>query len=160
LSWRATGNYYESIACYLHEQNIFVSIVNPVLISNFGGNTLRKPKTDKKDSLKIASYALSYWVELKEYPPQEDLRKPLKLLNRQYQQASKLKTMMNNNLISLLDLTFPGINKTFTSPPKNQMRMKNGVTFVLAFPHCGMISKLTMKAFSKKYKKWCIVIVT
>ena len=36
----ATGNYYEPIARYLHEQNIFVSVVNPVLISDFGGNTL------------------------------------------------------------------------------------------------------------------------
>ena len=63
----ATGNYYEPIARYLHEQNIFVSVVNPMLISDFGGNTLRKPKTDKKDSLKIASYALSYWTDLKKY---------------------------------------------------------------------------------------------
>lgn len=151
----ATGNYYEPIAHYLHEQNIFVSVVNPVLISDFGGNTLRKPKTDKKDSLKIASYALSYWVDLKEYIPQEDLRKSLKLLNRQHQQASKLKTMMNNNLISLLDLTFPGINKLFTSPSRESDGHEKWVDFVIAFPHCDMISKLTFKAFSKNYKKWC-----
>ena len=151
----ATGNYYEPIARYLHEQNIFVSVVNPVLISDFGGNTLRKPKTDKKDSLKIASYALSYWVDLNEYTPQEDLRKSLKLLNRQYQQASKLKTMMNNNLISLLDLTFPGINKIFTSPSRESDGHEKWVDFVLAFPHCDMIAKLTIKAFSRKYKKWC-----
>lgn len=151
----ATGNYYEPIARYLHEQNIFVSVVNPVLISDFGGNTLRKPKTDKKDSLKIASFALTYWLELKKYVPQEDLRKSLKLLNRQYQQASKLKTMMNNNLISLLDLTFPGINKLFTSSSRESDGHEKWVDFVLAFPHCDMISKLTIKAFSKKYKKWC-----
>ena len=151
----ATGNYYEPIARYLHEQNIFVSVVNPVLISDFGGNTLRKPKTDKKDSLKIASYALNYWTDLKKYVPQEDLRKSLKLLNRQYQQASKLKTMINNNLVSLLDLTFPGINKQFTSPSRESDGHEKWVDFVLAFPHCDMISKLTIKAFSRKYKKWC-----
>lgn len=151
----ATGNYYKPIARYLHEQNIFVSVVNPVLISDFGGNTLRKPKTDKKDSLKIASFALTYWLELKKYVPQEDLRKSLKLLNRQYQQASKLKTMMNNNLISLLDLTFPGINKLFTSSSRESDGHEKWVDFVLAFPHCDMISKLTIKTFSKKYKKWC-----
>lgn len=44
----ATGNYYEPIARVLHEQGIFVSVVNPMLISDFGGNTLRKPKTDKR----------------------------------------------------------------------------------------------------------------
>ena len=129
----ATGNYYEPIARYLHEQNIFVSVVNPVLISDFGGNTLRKPKTNKKDSLKIAFYALSYWVDLKEYVPQEDLRKSLKLLNKQYQQASKLKTMMTNNLISLLDLTFLGINKLFTSPSRESDGHEKWVDFVLAF---------------------------
>lgn len=151
----ATGNYYEPIARYLHEQNLFVSVVNPVLISDFSGNTIRKPKTDKKDSLKIATYALSYWVDLKKYVPQEDLRKSLKLLNRQYQQSSKLKTMMNNNLISLLDLTFPGINKLFTSPSRNSDGHEKWMDFILAFPHCDMVSKLTIKAFSRKYKKWC-----
>ena len=145
----ATGNYFESIARYLHEQNIFVSVVNPVLISDFGGNTLRKPKTDKKDSVKIASYALTYWLDLKEYTPQEDLRKSLKLLNRQYQQSIKLKTMMNNNLISLLDLTFPGINKLFTSPSRESDGHEKWVDFVLEFSHCDMISKLTIKAFAK-----------
>lgn len=150
----ATGNYFEPIARYLHEQDIFVSVVNPVLISDFGGNTLRKPKTDKKDSIKIASYALTYWLDLKKYTPQENLRKSLKLLNRQYQQSIKLKTMMSNNLISLLDLTFPGINKLFTSPSRESDGHEKWVDFVLEFPHCDMISRLTKKSFARKYKKW------
>ena len=151
----ATGNYFEPIARCLHEQNIFVSVVNPVLISDFGGNTLRKPKTDKKDSVKIASYALTYWHDSKKYTPQEDLRKSLKLLNRQYQQSIKLKTMMNNNLISLLDLTFPGVNKLFTSPSRESDGHEKWVDFVLEFPHCDMISKLTIKSFTRKHMKWC-----
>ena len=116
----ATGNYYEPIARFLHEQGIFVSVVNPMLISDFGGNTLRRPKTDKKDAVKLALYALTYWLDLKQYKPQEDLRKSLKMLNRQYQFAVKQQTMLNNNLISQLDLTFPGINKLFTSPDREQ----------------------------------------
>ena len=66
----ATGNYFEPIARYLHDQGIFVSVVNPMLISDFGGNTLRKAKTDKKDAVKIASYAINYWIELPQYQPQ------------------------------------------------------------------------------------------
>ena len=62
---------------------------------------------------------------------------------------------MNNNLISLLDLTFPGINKLFTSPSRESDGHEKWVDFVLAFPHCDMISKLTIKFFSRKYKKWC-----
>lgn len=151
----ATGNYYEPIARYLYEQGLFVSVVNPILIRDFGGNSLRKPKTDKKDSIKIASYALTYWVDLKQFIPSEDLRKGLKLLNRQYQQAVKVQTMLNNNLISLLDLSFPGINKLFTSHPREKDGHEKWVDFVLKFPHYENVAKLTPSAFKRKYQKWC-----
>jgi transposase len=151
----ATGNYYEPIARFLHEQGIFVSVVNPMLISDFGGNTLRRPKTDQKDAVKLALYALAYWLDLKQYEPQEDLRKSLKMLNRQYQFAIKQQTMLNNNLISQLDLTFPGINKLFTSHAKEQDGHLKWVDFVLEFPHRDCIAKLTPSAFKKKYQRWC-----
>ena len=92
----ATGNYFEPIARYLHDQGIFVSVVNPMLISDFGGNTLRKAKTDKKDAVKIASYAINYWIELPQYQPQEDLRRTLKMFNRQYQTAVKVQNTLKN----------------------------------------------------------------
>ena len=151
----AASHYYEPIAQYLKKQGIFVSVVNPVLIHEFGGNTLRKPKTDRMDSIKIASYALTYWLELKEYTSQDGLRQSLKLLNRQYQQSVKVKTMLSNNLISLLDHTFPGINKLFTSPVRNRDGHEKWIDFVLEFPHKDSISKLTPGAFKKKYQKWC-----
>ena len=151
----ATGNYYEPIARFLHEQGIFVSVVNPMLISDFGGNTLRKPKTDKKDSVKLALYTLTYWLDLKRYEPQEDLRKSLKMLNRQYQFAIKQQTMLKNNLISQLDLTFPGINKLFSSPARDQDGHLKWVDFVAKFPHCDCIAKLAPSIFKKKYQRWC-----
>lgn len=151
----ATGNYYEPIARFLHEQGIFVSVVNPMLISSFGGNTLRKPKTDKKDAVKLALYTLTYWLDLKKYEPQENLRKSLKMLNRQYQFAVKQQTMLNNNLISQLDLTFPGINKLFTSPARERDGHLKWVDFVAEFPHCDCVAKLTPIAFKKKYQRWC-----
>ena len=42
----------------------------------------------------------------------------LKTCYRQYQQYSKVQTMLKNNLISLLDTTFPDANRLFTSPPR------------------------------------------
>lgn len=107
------------------------------------------------DSIKIASYALTYWLELKEYTSLDGLRQSLKLLNRQYQQSIKVKTMLSNNLISLLDHTFSGINKLFTSPGRNRDGHEKWVDFVFEFPHKDSISKLTPGAFKKKYKKWC-----
>ena len=155
VAMEATGNYYEPIARYLHEQGIFVSVVNPMLISDFGGNTLRRPKTDKKDAVKLALYAQTYWLDLKQYEPQQDLRKSLKMLNRQYQFAIKQQTMLNNNLISQLDLTFPGINKLFTSPAKPQNGHLKWVDFVMEFSHRDHVAKLTPSAFKKKYLHWC-----
>lgn len=151
----ATGNYYEPIAGFLHEQGIFVSVVNPMLISDFGGNTLRKPKTDNKDAVKLALYTLTYWLDLKQYEPVEDLRKSLKLLNRQYVQTDKVRTMLSNNLISQLDLTFPGINKLFLSHARTQDGHLKWVDFVLEFPHRDSVAKLTPGAFKKKYQRWC-----
>ena len=53
----ATGRYHEPIAAELHEHGIFVSVVNPLLIRNYSTeNTVRKVKTDRKDSLKIAIF--------------------------------------------------------------------------------------------------------
>lgn len=53
-----TGRYYESIAAALHKAGFYVSAVNPLRIKEYGGNTLRKVKTDKADAKKIARYAL------------------------------------------------------------------------------------------------------
>ena len=53
-----TDRYYQSILQSLYNAGIFVSVVNPHLIKNFGNNTIRKVKSDTADSRKIARYAL------------------------------------------------------------------------------------------------------
>lgn len=78
-----TGRYYEPIARYLHDAGLFVSVVNAMLPHEYGTNTLRRAKTDKKDAVKLACMALDRWLVLKEYLPEEDTRRTLKLLSRQ-----------------------------------------------------------------------------
>ena len=43
-----TGRYYEPIATWLTDAGIFVSAVNPILIRDFGDDSLRTPKTEKR----------------------------------------------------------------------------------------------------------------
>lgn len=150
-----TGTYFEPIAQYLHNNGIFVSVVNALLVHDYGGNSLRKVKTDKKDALKLASYALDRWTELEEYIPADEQRRTLKLLNRQYNQSNKIQTMMKNNLISLTDSVFPGINKLFTSPERQSDGHEKWVDFLNAFPHKDCVAKLYLSAFKTKYKSWC-----
>lgn len=111
-----TGRYYEPLAQQLANAGFFVSAVNPKLIKDYGTNSLRKVKTDKADALKIARYTLDNWQNLCQYTSMDTLRNQLKTLNRQFAFYSKQKTAVKNNLIALLDMTYPSVNKLFDSP--------------------------------------------
>jgi len=149
-----TGRYYESIANVLHDQGLYVSAVNPLLIKQYGNNSLRKVKTDKADSLKIARYGLDNWAELREYNGMDEARYQLKTLNRQFQLASKQRTQSANNLISLLEETLPGIRKLFDSPPRKDGHQK-WVDFVSEFYHADCIRGISLEKFTKAYQEWC-----
>lgn len=150
-----TGKYFQPVACYLHEAGIFVSVVNPLLVRNYSGNALRRGKTDKKDAVKLAGYALDRWLDLLEYIPEDDIRQTLKTFNRQYNQYMKIKVMLKNNLISLLDQTFPGLNTLFTSSARQDDGHEKWVDFASQFWHCQCVSRLSLNAFMERYSKWC-----
>ena len=150
-----TGAYYEPIANVLHNNGIFVSVVNPLLIDDYGGNRVRKIKTDKKDALKIAAYALDKWIDLREYIPADVIRKNLKAANRQYIQFNKMLVMQKNNLIALLDTCFPGINSLFSSCRKETNGHEKWIDFIIKFPHLDTVAGLSLSAFITKYQSWC-----
>ena len=150
----ATGNYHLPIAVTLHKAGIYVSVVNAMLVHDYGNNTLRRAKTDKKDAVKLANYGLDRWLNLPKFSPEEEIRMQLKTCYRQYQQYSKVQTVLSNNLISLLDTVFPGVNRLFSSPVRADGSEK-WVDFVETFWHCECVSRLSQKVFEKKYQKWC-----
>lgn len=150
-----TGRYYEQIAQYLHDAGLYVSAVNPKLIKdNGGGNTLRHVKTDKADAKKIAKYGLDNWVELRQYASMDTIRYQLKTLNRQCGLYTKTKTMMKNNLIALLDQTYPGVNALFNSPVREDGTQK-WVDFAASFWHMDCVRGTSQTAFTERYRKWC-----
>ena len=150
----ATGNYHKPVAFVLHDAGLFVSVVNPLLIHDYDNNSLRRVKTDKKDAVKIANYTLDKWTRLRQYLPEDDTRLALKNCYRQYQQAVAVRTMLKNNLISSLDLTFPDINRLFTSPAKSN-GCEKWVDFIGEFWHSECVSSLSENGFAKKHLKWC-----
>lgn len=150
-----TGSYHQPIAYTLWEAGLFVSTVHAQLIHDFGNNTIRKVKTDSADSLKIASYALNYWLTLPRYIPEDDLRRMLKAYTRQYSKYSKFRAMLINNFISLTDLTFPGVNELFTSQPRDKDGHQKWIDFAVKFWLCQCVCDLSLKVFSERYRKWC-----
>jgi len=151
-----TGRYSDPIARYLHDAGLFVSAVNALLSNRYDGKTtVRRVKTDKKDAVKIANWAIDHWLDLREYTPENEIRQMLKVYNRQYNQYNKLKVMLKNNLISLLDNTLPGVNRLFTTPARKTDGHEKWVDFALKFWHCECVCGISVKAFSEKYLHWC-----
>lgn len=151
-----TGHYYEPVAHELSQAGLFVSAVNPQIINNFQGqdNPLRKVKTDKADSVKIARYTLDSWTNLKQYTLMDELRSQLKTMNRQFDFYMKHKTAMKNNLIALIDQTYPGANTYFDSPARDDGSQK-WVDFLDTYWHVDCVRKMSLNAFTDHYQKWC-----
>ena len=150
----ATGNYHFPVARALHDTGLYVSVVNAKLVHGYGNNDLRRVKTDRKDAVKLANYGLDRWLTLPKYIPEEDTRLLLKNCYRQYRQYSKVQTVLKNNLISLLDTTFPNANRLFSSPVRADGSEK-WVDFAAEFWHCRCVCERSEKAFVSKYLRWC-----
>ena len=98
-SWvcmEATGHYSELLADYLHQQNILVSIVNPMQIKQFAKLRLSRNKNDKLDAKLIAQYAAKETP--RRFTPrskgQKTLRDYIQLLDTLKCQAVRLKNQV------------------------------------------------------------------
>lgn len=149
-----TGRYYEPMIRTLANAGFFVCAVNPKLIKDYGNNSLRKVKTDKADALKIARYTLDNWQDLCQYTSMDTLRNQLKTLNRQFAFYSQQKTAYKNNLIALLDMTYPGVNDLFDSPVRSDGSQK-WVDFASTFWHADCVRNAGLASFTERYRKWC-----
>lgn len=152
----STGIYYKPIANHLHEAGIFVSVVNPKEMHGYDKDPLRKVKTDKADSEKIAKYGLAKWDELRRYIPEDETRQALKSYSRQYETYSKIKTMLKNNLKALMEQTFPSIADVVGSSNKvREDGHEKWIDFVETFWHMECVSSLKELKFHEKYTEWC-----
>lgn len=150
-----TGRYYESFAMSMYRAGFFVSAVNPLAIKGYQeGISVRKVKTDKADALKITQFAIDKWEILPHYTPMDTIRYDLKTLHRQFQLSSKTKNALNNNLIALLEQSYPGANRYFDSPVRPDGSQK-WVDFVDTFWHVDCVARVSRKAFVERYQKWC-----
>lgn len=149
-----TGMYWRPIALALKEGGFFVSVVNAMLIHDFSDNSIRKVKTDRADSLKIANYALTFWQDLRDYSVEDETRQMLKIQSRLYERTLNSSIALRNGLISLLDQTFPGANKLF-----DEQRTKAGhikwVDFVRRFWHKDCVAASSLSSFADTFQKWC-----
>ena len=108
-----TGHYHYPVLKKLQEEGFPVCVVNPYQMQKYGDVEIRKAKTDKKDALRIATYALEKSYKLVPYSSMEQKYEDLKFLSRQYQQRISFVSTLKVQLINMLDQTMPGITKVF-----------------------------------------------
>lgn len=109
----ATGIFHKSLLKIILDNGYFVSVENPLTIKKYCDMNLRKVKTDKKDSLKIACYGSERWYKLQKYNPSDELYNELKFLSRQYDEQMSVKVTKKIHLTGLIESTFPGLKKIF-----------------------------------------------
>ena len=114
-----TGHYHYPVLKKLQEEGFPVCVVNPYQMKKYGDVELHKAKTDKKDALRIATFALEKSYRLVPYSFMEQKYEDLKFLSRQYQQRISFVTKLKVQLINLLDQTMPGITKILELKSRN-----------------------------------------
>ena len=150
-----TGNYWRPLALTLKKAGFFVSVVNAMLIHDFSDNSIRKLKTDRADSLKIANYALTFWNELPPFDDEEETRLLLKTQSRMYERITTTATALKNGLIALSDQTFAGVNLVFDHATKSIEGHLKWVDFFMHYWHRDCVCKLTLETFIESYRGWC-----
>ena len=149
----ATGIYHLPVLKYLKENDLFVSVINPYQMKQYRVQGLRKVKTDKADSMKIAQYGIDYWYSLEEDVSSEEKYRELSILSRQYSHYMRLHVESLLSLTHILDYTMPGIKKHLTSwnPKTGRDKLAD---FVDQYWHYDNITKKSEKSFIESYVKW------
>ena len=67
---------------------------------------------------------------------------------------TKQKVSARTNLISFLDMTYPGVNSLFSSPARNDVSEK-WLDYAESFWHVDCVRKIGLKAFTERYQAFC-----
>lgn len=103
-----TGTYHLPVLGYLLDKGYFVVAENALKIKKYLDRSLRKAKTDKKDSYKLAEYACDNWYKLNKVRENDETYDNLRFLSRQYINNINVQVKQKNNFSNLCDLLFPG----------------------------------------------------
>ena len=146
-----TSHYHYPILKAFQEANLPVCLINPYQMKKYGDTALRKAKTDKRDSLRIAQYALEKSYSLIPYTPSDQKYEDLRFLSRQYSQRISTLTGNKVQLLDLLDQTMPGITSLLplkSRDPDNCVLLR----FVKRFKSFDMIRKMGKTRFLESFQ--------
>lgn len=145
-----TGHYHLPVVAALVENEFFVCCVNALRMKKFCSQSLRRAKTGKIDSIKIANFGLTYWSELTPTLPKGEIYQELKLLARQYYQTVSLLVKAKVNLSNLLDQVMPEIQSVLKDNNSNSKL----TDFIACYLHYQNILGMGEENFTANYCAW------
>ncbi len=146
-----TSHYHYPLLKAFQEANLPVCLINPYQMKKYGDTALRKAKTDKRDSIRIAQYALEKSYSLIPYTPSDQKYEDLRFLSRQYSQRISILTVNKVQLLALLDQTMPGITSLLplkSRDPDNCVLLR----FIKRFKSFEMIRKMGKTRFLESFQ--------
>lgn len=150
----ATGGYHLPLLAGLKQAGLFVSVINPLVMKKYASTALRKGKTDKLDSVRIANFGIDNWFKLSDYSAPEEIYAQLRILGRQYSHYVAMKIESKLTLADLLDRTMPGI-KNLLSGKRSEAPTKDKLSdFVEEYWHYDNITKKSEARFVSDYCRW------
>lgn len=145
-----TGHYHYPVLKKLQDESFPVCLINPYQMKKYGDVEIHKAKTDKKDALRIATYALERSYKLVPYSSLEQKYEDLKFLSRQYNQRISNLTVIKVQLINLLDETMPGITSLIKLKSRNPEKCVL-LLFIKRFHSFDQIRKIGKTRFLSSY---------
>ena len=146
----ATGHYHYPVLNAFLRAGLSPSLINPYLMKKYGDNDLRKAKTDKKDALRIARYAMEKSYSLDPYSPMDQKYEDLRFLSSQYRQRISMVTKSKIQLINLLDESMPGITNILALKSRDPERCML-LQFIKRFHSFDYINKIGKTRFLNSY---------
>ena len=150
----ATGAYHLPVLNRLKEEGLFVSVINPLVMKKYASIALRKGKTDKIDSTKIANYGLDNWFRLVDFEALNEAYEELRQLGRHYSHYIKMRIQSKLTLDNLLQRTMPGI-KTLLRGKHSENPTKDKLSdFAEEYGHYDNITNKSEEEFVISYAGW------
>lgn len=145
-----TGHYHYPVLKQLQSEGFPVCLINPYQMKKYGDAEIHKAKTDKKDALRIATYALEKSYRLVPYSSMEQKYEDLKFLSRQYEQRISYVAKLKVQLLDLLDQTMPGITKHLSLTSRNPEKCAL-LLFIKRFKSFDEIQRMGKTRFLSSY---------
>lgn len=144
FAFEDTGHYGLNLQTFLRKYYLNIFSYNPLLIKKFAeSQTLRKTKTDKRDTLLIARKLLTDFTELNKPVETNPLMTELKFATRNRSRLTHIRSDAKTQYTRILDIMFPEL--TSITNKHNQSTL----TLLRNFPSVDRIARASVSTLAK-----------